>query len=183
MLDLECSLGGDFVVELDADAEISSLNLAGQLIPVRRDDRRLIIPTRPGRQSVELAWRTADPMKTVAGIGSVRVAGPGANVTSVLQVPESRWILWAGGPLRGPAVRFWTILACADSRRARFGKSALFAAASPRVGAVGHRIDAGPRGGGAGGRRVVVCPHAAREAGHEQVIPGVSTCCRSGSSC
>ena len=25
-------------------------------------------------------------------------------------MPENRWILWADGPLRGPAVRFWTIL-------------------------------------------------------------------------
>jgi hypothetical protein len=28
-------------------------------------------------------------------------------------MPENRWILWADGPLRGPAVRFWTILAIA----------------------------------------------------------------------
>ena len=113
MLDLECSLGGDFIIELDAEAEVSSLNLAGQSMPPRRDDRRLIIPTRPGRQSVEVAWRTADQMTTVAGIGSVRLPVPGSNVTSVLQVPESRWVLWAGGPLRGPAVRFWGIVVCA----------------------------------------------------------------------
>jgi hypothetical protein len=31
----------------------------------------------------------------------------------VLRVPENRWVLWAHGPLMGPAVRFWTILACA----------------------------------------------------------------------
>ena len=28
-------------------------------------------------------------------------------------MPESRWILWAAGPIRGPAVRFWAILAVA----------------------------------------------------------------------
>jgi len=28
-----------------------------------------------------------------------------------MRVPESRWVLWAAGPLRGPAVRFWTVLA------------------------------------------------------------------------
>jgi hypothetical protein len=27
-----------------------------------------------------------------------------------MQVPASRWVLWASGPQRGPAVRFWTIL-------------------------------------------------------------------------
>ena len=30
-----------------------------------------------------------------------------------MQMPENRWILWADGPLRGPAVRFWTILVVA----------------------------------------------------------------------
>ena len=27
--------------------------------------------------------------------------------------PENRWVLWANGPLRGPAVRFWTVLVSA----------------------------------------------------------------------
>ena len=111
--DLECSLGGDFVIEFDPDAEITSLNLAGRLIPVRRDGRRLMIPASPGKQSVEMSWRSADAMKIRAGVGPVRLPVEGSNVTTVLQVPESRWILWAQGPLRGPAVRFWTILACA----------------------------------------------------------------------
>ena len=112
-LDVECSLGGDFVIEFDPDAEISSLSLAGQSIPVRRDGGRLIVPARPGRQTIELAWRTADVMRTWAGAGTVRLPVAGSNVTTVLQVPDSRWVLWAHGPLRGPAVRFWTILACA----------------------------------------------------------------------
>ncbi len=28
-------------------------------------------------------------------------------------MPESRWILWAQGPRRGPAVRFWAVVALA----------------------------------------------------------------------
>ncbi len=112
-LDVECSLGGDFVIELEPNAEITSLNLAGQAIPVRRDGRQLIVPARPGRQSIELAWRTAVSMQPLATVGRVQLPVPGANVTTALQVPESRWILWANGPRRGPAVRFWTILVCA----------------------------------------------------------------------
>jgi hypothetical protein len=38
---------------------------------------------------------------------------PSANVWSKIEVPGSRWVLWADGPLRGPAVRFWAVLACA----------------------------------------------------------------------
>ncbi len=49
----------------------------------------------------------------VARSGQVTVPVETANITTLLRVPESRWLLWADGPLRGPAVRFWTILACA----------------------------------------------------------------------
>lgn len=35
-----------------------------------------------------------------------------ANITTVLKVPDDRWVLLTWGPLRGPAVRFWGILVC-----------------------------------------------------------------------
>src|SRR4029453_13364429 len=35
------------------------------------------------------------------------------NINTFMRVPDNRWILWAYGPLRGPAVRFWGILVCA----------------------------------------------------------------------
>ena len=28
-------------------------------------------------------------------------------------MPAQRWVLWASGPQRGPAVRFWSLLVCA----------------------------------------------------------------------
>ena len=49
----------------------------------------------------------------MADTGRVSLPVEGSNAATVMQVPESRWVLWADGPLRGPAVRFWTILASA----------------------------------------------------------------------
>jgi hypothetical protein len=46
----------------------------------------------------------------VARVGEVRLPVASANVTTVVEVPRDRWVLWAWGPLRGPAVRFWTVL-------------------------------------------------------------------------
>lgn len=37
----------------------------------------------------------------------------GANVTTAMVVPNDRWVLWADGPLLGPAVRFWVIVVTA----------------------------------------------------------------------
>jgi hypothetical protein len=112
-LDVECSLASDFVTELDREAEITSLNLDGRVLPVRRDGAKLIVPLHPGKQSVEVAWRTSEPLTSVAAVGRVELPVEGSNVSTVMRVPENRWVLWAHGPLMGPAVRFWSVLACA----------------------------------------------------------------------
>jgi hypothetical protein len=49
----------------------------------------------------------------VRAIGEqVRLPVESANIQTTVHVPENRWVLWANGPLRGPAVRFWVILIC-----------------------------------------------------------------------
>jgi hypothetical protein len=95
------------------DAEITSLMLDGKALPVRREGTSLIVPAHPGKQSVEAAWRTLEATNTVATAGQIALPVDGANITTVMTVPESRWVLWAEGPQRGPAVRFWGVLAVA----------------------------------------------------------------------
>lgn len=112
-LGLECSLAKDFVITMDPNVDISSLKLNGQMILVRRDGAKLIVPTRTGKQSVEVAWRTSVPLKTVVGGEPVTLPVEASNVTTIMRAPENRWVLWAKGPRQGPAVRFWTFVVCA----------------------------------------------------------------------
>ena len=112
-INVECSLAEDLAIDLDADADISSLTIDNQKVPVRRDGAQLIVPLHPGKQAVEVNWRTTESPKMVVGAGQVSLSVESANITTVMRVPESRWVLWAEGPLRGPAVRFWVILLCA----------------------------------------------------------------------
>lgn len=109
-LNVEASLGDDFVLELDPQAEIASLKQDEQAIPVRRDGAKLIIPVHPGSQVLNIEWRANEPLTFRARTDSVKLPVEAANITTVLQVPESRWVLGTAGPLRGPAVRFWTVL-------------------------------------------------------------------------
>lgn len=111
-LSLRCSLGEDFLIGLPQDAEITSLKHAGKAIPVRKDGNRLIVPLRPGEQPVLVAWKSNIPLGFRADAGEVRLPVGSANIDTVISVPDDRWVLWAGGPLRGPAVRFWGILVC-----------------------------------------------------------------------
>lgn len=110
-LNVEASLGDDFILELDPNAEITALKQDDQTIPVRRDGAKLVVPVHPGSQTLNVEWRTDEPLKTSATAGNVKLPVEAANITTVMRVPESRWVLWAAGPLRGPAVRFWTVLA------------------------------------------------------------------------
>ncbi len=112
-LDVNCSLGDDFRIDLDPAAEISSLTRDGQSIPVRRDDGGLIVPLHPGNQKIHVAWRALQPLRMTVKAGQIKLPAEAANAQTSVSMPDNRWVLWAQGPLRGPAVRFWTILVCA----------------------------------------------------------------------
>jgi hypothetical protein len=111
-LGLRCSLGEDFPITLPTDAEVTSLTLNGAAIPARMDSRNLIVPLRPGEQSVQVEWKTNTPLGIRSRVEEVKLPVGSANISTVINIPDSRWVLWADGPLRGPAVRFWTVLAC-----------------------------------------------------------------------
>lgn len=111
-LSLRCSLGEDFLIDLPPDAEITSLTHGGKSIPVRKDGTRVVIPLRPGEQAISLNWKINTPLLFQARSEEVKLPVESANVTTVVNVPDNRWVLWADGPTRGPAVRFWVVLVC-----------------------------------------------------------------------
>ncbi|MEP6672423.1 MAG: hypothetical protein ABJF10_24880 [Chthoniobacter sp.] len=111
-LALRCSLGEDFLVDLPADAEVTSLTHDGAAIPVRKEASKLIIPVHPGEQKIAIGWKRNVPLSVRVATDEVRLPVESANIQSTITVPEDRWVLWASGPQRGPAVRFWGILIC-----------------------------------------------------------------------
>ena len=112
-LRLESSLGGEFFVGLPKDATVRSVELEGRSLPVRRDEGRVLVGLQPGQQKLTVAWTTDASLTNWATFDPVELPVDAANVASQMQLAESRWILWASGPLRGPAVRFWAVLALA----------------------------------------------------------------------
>lgn len=110
-LSLTSSLGGDFQVGLPSAAQVTSLTLGGQEIPVRLDNGRIVVPLRTGAQELSVAWKTAAKLGARTQVEAIRLAVDSANVETEVTVPSNRWVLWAHGPQRGPAVRFWIVLA------------------------------------------------------------------------
>lgn len=111
-LGLRCSLGEDFPMTLPADAQVSSLTLNGTPIPARMASHNLIVPLRPGEQTVRVEWKTNTPLGARSRVEQVKLPVGSVNINTAVNIPDSRWVLWANGPLRGPAVRFWVVLAC-----------------------------------------------------------------------
>ncbi len=111
-LSLRSSLGEDFLIELPEGAEVTGLLHAGKGIPVRKEGRNVVVPLRPGEQTIDLSWKVGADLGFHAGSGSVGLPVDSANITTVLKVPDDRWVLLTWGPRRGPAVRFWVILIC-----------------------------------------------------------------------
>jgi len=109
-LSLRCSLGEDFNIALPAGAEATALTRNGMSIPIRKDGEKVIVPLKPGEQEISLQWKSNLPLGFLARAEAVRLPVESANITTSIQVPDDRWVLWASGPLRGPAVRLWGIL-------------------------------------------------------------------------
>lgn len=109
-LSMRCSLGEDFLIELPAGADAGPLTLGGLPIPIRKDGDKVIVPLKPGEQEISLKWKQDMPLGFAARADAVRLPVESANINTTIEVPDNRWVLWAGGPLRGPAVRFWGIL-------------------------------------------------------------------------
>ncbi len=115
-LNLQASLGQDFALPLDPLAEVTGLKIAdernpkGVQQPVRLDGDSVVIPVRPGVQTIDLEWKTTRPIANFEQVDRLELPVESSNISTTLTVPEARWILWAQGPLRGPAVRLWSFV-------------------------------------------------------------------------
>lgn len=107
---LRASLADSFSVGLPPESEITGLLLDGKPSPVRREQDSLLIPVRPGAQSIEISWRMPEGIAFRTASPPVSFSEIPANLNLQMDVPSDRWVLWTEGPLRGPAVRFWTVL-------------------------------------------------------------------------
>ncbi len=108
---LHCSLGQDFHITLPAGAEVTSLQQAGQQIPVRMEGNDLVVTLQPGSQSLNVEWNSPVTLGVNICPDAVSLPIESANIETVINLPENRWTLWTYGPRIGPAVQYWAVLA------------------------------------------------------------------------
>lgn len=109
-LDLRSSKGGHHQIELPAQANLQAVRIDGKSLPIRQDGRLVAVPLQPGSQAIQVQWQQlADSLIRLKG-PKVNVGGEAVNAAVTFRMPDSRWILFAGGPKLGPAVLFWSYI-------------------------------------------------------------------------
>ena len=110
-LSIRTSRGGDHVVTLPPGATLTSARINEVVQPLRQQDQRVVLPLAPGVQRVVLNWREERDFGTRYTTPEVDLGSPSVNGRLNLHLPRNRWLLWANGPVMGPAVLFWGVLA------------------------------------------------------------------------
>ena len=110
-LSLRASRGGEQTLSLPAQAALQSFQVDGQAQPVQLRDGQLAFTVEPGAHRVEAAWRQDHDPQIFERVPELGLGGEAVNVGVVVEVPDNRWLLWAGGPGWGPVVKFWEHLA------------------------------------------------------------------------
>jgi hypothetical protein len=113
---VRASQGGPFTFPLPEGSEVREFTVDGRSVPLGQAARdpeapALTAPLSAGPHELAVTWDRETPLGPLSETPAIDLGLPTANVTTTLVLPQNRWILWTWGPLAGPAVLFWSILA------------------------------------------------------------------------
>ncbi|UOG91014.1 MAG: hypothetical protein L3K52_12485 [Candidatus Thiothrix sulfatifontis] len=106
-LNLHSSRGSQHSISLPENAVVQSLTIDGTKQAIQQQAGKVILPLLPRKQEAVLEWQENGALPLHYTFPAVDLGLPSVNSESRLQVPQDRWVLWAHGPLLGPAVLFW----------------------------------------------------------------------------
>jgi hypothetical protein len=104
---LDSSRGGRHDIILPEGVELQKTTINGKEIALQMEGGKMTIPVSPGKQQIMINWRTDKGVASRLVSPVVNLGIASVNFTAQMNVPDSRWILLAGGPRLGPAVLFW----------------------------------------------------------------------------
>jgi hypothetical protein len=110
-LELRSSRGAQHVVTLPEGAELDSVTTNGTPTPIRQEGRKIALPVLPGQATIVIKWRTPSGIRAIFRAPPIDLGAPSVNATTVIHLPEGRWVLGVDGPRLGPVVLAWGSLA------------------------------------------------------------------------
>jgi hypothetical protein len=112
------SSGKNMGFRLPKGAKLVSLSVNDNPIPFSADGLAedengdsgplLNLPLNPGNNSLKVVWLEDKGATLITRTPALDPGLLSANVDLTLDLPQSRWVLFAGGPFQGPAILFWS---------------------------------------------------------------------------
>ncbi len=107
-LKMRSSRGGQHKITLPEGAKLQLVRIMGKTQPIKEQLREVIIPLRPGNQTVDVEWHQRSDSSLLTRSPHVGIGEQAVNGDVIFQMPKNRWILMTAGPRLGPAVLFWS---------------------------------------------------------------------------
>ena len=98
-------------IEFPKDTRIRTLKIGGQAEPADWRDGKLYLQLKPGRQEVVIEFETPAKLAWVTKSPKIKLGTSSVNATVSMAIPYARWPLFSFGPVVGPAVLIWGLLA------------------------------------------------------------------------
>lgn len=99
--------GGEHNIELPESYQLKEIRTDNKLINLQVENGKLAVPVLPGKHSVNIVMRANVSDALFMSAPTINLNAPVSNITSIIDLNSQRWILWAKGPLLGPAVLYW----------------------------------------------------------------------------
>jgi len=97
-------------VTIPPSAKLDTVQVDGVAQAVKVDQGRVRFSLSPGVRQVNITWQQNQGLSALFRTPSVNVGAAGVNFRTVIDLPEKRWLLLAGGPAQGPAILVWGYL-------------------------------------------------------------------------
>lgn len=109
-LSIRSSRGVQHQIQLPDNAEMQELDIDDVKQRVQVESNMLSLLLKPGKQDVTIKWREPNRQSMSYAFPKIDLQLPSVNAHASINFPRDRWVLWANGPVLGPAVLFWSVL-------------------------------------------------------------------------
>jgi hypothetical protein len=103
--------GGRHAIALPESARVTGVSVDGRSVPIRLEKNELPLALVPGAHTVQIRLESGVGARLLTRAPAIDLKAPSANIDVGLLLPESRWVLLAGGPGVGPVILYWGELA------------------------------------------------------------------------
>ncbi len=107
---IRSSKGRQHTITLPKQAVLQSVLINGVTQPIRQKQNTVMVPLRPGKQTISLNWNENKLQSSLLTTPHVNLGIPSVNNYIKVLSGNDRWILFTWGPEFGPAALIWGVL-------------------------------------------------------------------------